>query len=130
MKKAEFTKVGKLNAKIQVSDGIGTRLVTITSRESFVEVLEKIANTMKRPNSTVELGYEAPWSSKNGSKKCISYISNQNDLNEFWLAAGRYTTKQTGKKNAGDPNVVEGVVIHNMVDVIQVSRKWTPPFNV
>ncbi len=39
---------------------------------------------MKLPNDYVEMGYEAPWSMKNGTKRIAMFISNTDDLDEFW----------------------------------------------
>ncbi len=78
---------------------------------------------MKRPNHKVEMGYEAPWSSKVANKKCVAYISNDDELDDFWLAYARYLEAQRKKlKKATGEVVISDIVFRNMSDGVQVGR--------
>lgn len=100
------------------------RSVTICSLDTLLELLEKICSAMKRPNNKVEMGFEAPWSAKIGSKKCVAYISNVEELGDFWLAYSSHldALKKKQKKKCSDEVVVTGIVFHNLMDSAQVSR--------
>ncbi len=74
---------------------------------------------MKRPNNLVEMGYEAPWSAKIGTKKSLAYVSNEEELDDFWLSYARYVAKQGGKKQKKAEEVV--IVFSNMQDIAKVS---------
>lgn len=112
--------IGEHKLTVSVFDGLATRHVTITTLDALFDLLEKVSKTLKRPNTAVEMGYEAPWSSKVNSKKCLAYVTNEEELNEFWLSYVRYTGKQKGKK----PKEVTAsdIVFRNMKDTAQVSR--------
>ena len=100
--------------------------VPISSEESHLDLLEKIATSMKRPNAMVEIGYEAPWSAKIGTKKCVAYLSNEDDLTEFWSSFASYVRGQ-GKKKWAEGSV-PGIVFQNMIGVTQVSERRVPCF--
>lgn len=87
-----------MKVKVNVHDCVALRSLTISTSEPYLEVLERVAMVMKRPNNRVEIVYEAPWSSKIGAKKALAYISNEDELDDFWLAYGRYVKKQENKK--------------------------------
>ncbi|KLO05822.1 hypothetical protein SCHPADRAFT_946603 [Schizopora paradoxa] len=110
--------VGKLDIKVQVHDGVALRNVNISSKDGLYELLEKIANAMKRPSQSVEMGYEAPWSSKVGQKKNLAYVTNEDELDDFWISLNRYAKgKYTGADDWG-----AGIVFRNMQDNIQVAK--------
>ena len=73
--------------------------IGISSSDSFLEVLEKVAMVMRRHNKSVEIGYEAPWSAKIGAKKVLSYITNESELKEFWLAYNQCIRNLNSKKH-------------------------------
>ena len=101
--------------EINVHDGLGMRITSISSSDSYLEVLEKTAMAMKRPNHSVEIGYEAPWSSRIGTKRNLAYISSDDELANFWLSYNRYTRNQQSKKRKHDKAVVCEIVFHNML---------------
>ena len=107
------SKVGKVEAKVSVHDGIAMRFLIIKSSDSLFSVWERIAAAMKRPNTQVEMGYEAPWSTKIGLKKSLAYITNADELNDFWLSYTGYL-KKSGKKQLDVDGSVMGIVFHNM----------------
>ncbi len=97
------------------------RTVSLSSAESFFDVLEKICKTMGRANNQVIMGYEAPWSAKINSKKCVAYISNEEELREFWSSyAGCVESKKKGKGVVS----ITGIVFVNMSNNTQVRRYW------
>ena len=98
--------------KVQVHDGLALRSVTIRTADNLLETLEKIAGAMKRPNNQVEMGYEAPWSAKTGSKRTLAYISNDEELDDFWASLDTYTSKQKTKKNENSYDII----FRNMLD--------------
>ncbi len=108
--------IGHHEIKVDVHDGVAMRKVAITTADSRLDLLEKICTAMKRPNSKVELGYEAPWSAKINNKKCVAYISNKEELDDFWLALARHMAAQKkklkGKSEVADP----GIIFHNILD--------------
>lgn len=101
--------VGKLKAKVHVYDGIGLRPVGISTEDDRLDLLEKVCTAMKRPHQKVEMGYEAPWSAKVGSKKCIAYLSNDEEYDDFWLSFSRQQKKAKGEE-------VLGIVIYNVME--------------
>ena len=109
--------LGRLDVKVQVHDGVAMRNVNISSKDGLYELLEKIANAMKRPSNLVEMGYEAPWSSKVGQKRNLAYVSNEDELDDFWVAFSRYS-KGKGAKDQDGPNST--IVFRNMLDNAQV----------
>ncbi len=109
--------VGQHQVKVQVHDGLAMRNVVIRTSDGLMELLEKIASAMKRPNHLVEMGYEAPWSAKNGTKKILSYVSNNDELDDFWVAFHRFA--EGGKKKKSDDEVV-GIIFRNTLDGNQV----------
>lgn len=104
----------QIKIKVQVHDGNGSRYVSISNSESFVDILERIAQLLKRPNQSVSLGYEAPWSAKIRTKKLVAYITNDKDLEEFWSEYFGYLDGQAKKK--GGNGTVSGIVFLNMLD--------------
>ncbi len=113
------TSVGKLKLKINVFDGLALRPVTITTEDTVFDLLEKVAIVLKRPTVAIEMGYEAPWSLKINSKKCLAYISNEEELDDFWLAYAGYTAKQ--QKGQKKKEVAAGsITFRNMLDGSQV----------
>ncbi len=113
--------VSKREIKVSVHDGIAMRTVAISSTESLLQILEKICSAIRRPNNKVEMGYEAPWSSKIGSKKLVSYISNDDELSEFWRAYERFLETQKSKQKGKSIAEISGIVFHNVLDGAQVS---------
>ena len=111
--------IGGKAIKVSIHDGIAMRVTSISPSDTHLDVLEKAATLMKRPNHMVEIGYEAPWSSKIGTKKNIAYISNEEELDDFWLAYDRYMKNQIKKRNRGEEIVCE-IVFRNMLDNAQV----------
>lgn len=107
----------KLNIKVQVHDGVALRNVAISSKDGLYELLEKISKAMKRPAHSVEMGYEAPWSSKVGQKKNLAYVTNEDELDDFWVSLNRYAK---GKYTSAD-EWGAGVVFRNMMDNLPVS---------
>ena len=83
----------KCEAKVNVHDGVGVRNVTVSISENYYNMLARIATIMKRSPAAVELRYEAPWSMKAGTKKLLSYLSNETEWAEFWVAINRYVEK-------------------------------------
>ena len=76
------------------------RVTEISASMSFIETQELVSETMKRSSPAVEIGYEAPWSAKVGSKKTTAYITNEAELEDFWVAYRRYIqTAKSGKRN-------------------------------
>ena len=102
--------------KISVHDGLGMRPITISPVDTQLDVLEKTALAMKRPNHAIEIGYEAPWSSKIGTKKCLAYLSTQDELDDFWLAYERYGKSQLAKKRKNGEEKPCDIVFRNMLD--------------
>lgn len=103
--------VETLVIKVQVHDGNGMRTVSVSSDESLPDLLEKIANILKRPHLLVQMGYEAPWSAKVSGKKVPAYLTSEAELEELWVS---YRTSPAGKKHkVGE---LSGIVIRNMID--------------
>ncbi|KLO04689.1 hypothetical protein SCHPADRAFT_896835 [Schizopora paradoxa] len=100
------------DVKVQVHDGLALRSVTIATADSLFDTLEKIAGAMKRPNNQVEMGYEAPWSAKTGTRRTLAYISNDEELDDFWTSFATYTSKPKNRKadNSYD------IIFRNMMD--------------
>ncbi|KLO19024.1 hypothetical protein SCHPADRAFT_885687 [Schizopora paradoxa] len=116
--------VGKLNIKVQVHDGVALRNVCISSKDGLYELLEKISNAMKRPSQLVEMGYEAPWSSKVGQKKNLAYVTNEDELDDFWVSLNRYAK---GKYTSAD-EWGAGIVFRNMQDnLLQAAKANSRP---
>ena len=101
--------------QVLVHDGLGMRRISITPLDTQLDVLEKTASAMKRPNHAIEIGYEAPWSSKIGTKKSLAYLSTQEELIDFWIAYKRYIKGQLSKKKKGQEINCE-IVFRNMMD--------------
>lgn len=95
------------------------RNASINTKDGYLDVLEKVAVVMKRPNQQVEMGYEAPWSAKIGTKKCLAYIASEDDLDEFWIAYAAHCKKQNAKKKA-NADATSGIIFKNMRDSLQV----------
>ena len=112
--------VGKRQVRVQVHDGVATRSVDITTGDDINQLLEKVSSLMKRPSVHVQMGYEASWSTKVGTKKCLSWLSSEAELDDFWLAYVRFVSKPGNKKKSAEEMSVE-VIFHNMSEVIQVS---------
>ena len=93
---------------VGVLDGVGVRTITMSSSDELYVVLGKVATCMKLPHLAVEMGYEAPWSAKNGQKKIASYLTNDKDLEEFWCSYDKFV-KAPGRKPKQD-----GILIRNM----------------
>ncbi|KAL5524967.1 hypothetical protein ACEPAF_8836 [Sanghuangporus sanghuang] len=111
--------------KVKVHDGLAERVVTISSLDKHVDVLEKAAQAMRRPNHLVEIGYEAPWSSKIGTKMSLTYISNPDELTEFWSAYRRYVKDQQSTRRNRDQEITCEIVFRNMLDTLQSATKMT-----
>lgn len=109
-----------LELKVQVHDGAGFRAETISSAETFNETREKLSGAMKRPSRVVELGYEAGWSQKIGTKKCPTYVTNDQEYKNFWMECKDQDRKAKASKK-GTKNPLLGIVFRNMFDEAQVS---------
>lgn len=113
-------KIGHVTLRVKIHDGLAERFTTISSSDHYLDVLEKTAQAMKRPNHAIEIGYEASWSTKIGTKKSLTYISNKVELDEFWLAYSRYMKDQRSKPRNRGQEVVCEVVFRNTLDNAQV----------
>ncbi len=113
--------IGKHQIKVSVYDGVAMRTVTISTDNSLLDLLEKVCTIIKRPNTKVEMGYKAPWSSKIRTKKVMAYISNEEELDDFWLAYARHLATQKKKSKANAVVEISGIVFHNILDGTQVS---------
>ncbi len=111
--------VGNRKLTISVFDGLAMRPVTISAKDALVDLLEKVSKTLKRPNNSVQMVYEAPWSSKLNSKKCLAYVSSEEELDEFWMACVRYVAGGKGKKPK--ELLATDIVFRNMLDGAQAS---------
>lgn len=109
--------------KIQVHDGLGNRNTTLQNDEAFIDFLHKISKIIKRPTQHIEIVFEGPWSAKIGTKKCVSYITNDEELDEFRLQYEAYRQSlQKKTKPPGRDVEVTGVILYNLLDGIPVSR--------
>lgn len=108
--------LGVKKIKVDVHDGHASRSIEVTTSLGYLDFHEKVATTMKRPYNLVELGYEAPWSSKLSGKKIRSYVSNEKELDEFWFSLEKHLKAQKAKKGKKDDDTVDGIVFHNMLD--------------
>ena len=106
--------------RVNVHDGVTMHIINISMSDSHLTVLEKTAQAMRRPNNLIEIGYEAPWSSKIGTKKNLAYISSKEELDEFWLAYGRYVDIQRLKKRCSIEEVACEITFRNMLDSMAV----------
>lgn len=113
---ASIIGVGDFSTKVGVHDGVGLRNVTICDSDEYLDMLEKIAMVMKRPNRKIELAYEAPWSAKQGTKKCVTYLTNGDELEEFWSSYVGYVTKLATKKEKPSEMKVSGILFINVMD--------------
>lgn len=104
------------SVKVNVHDGFALRPISISPSDSLREILEKTSNAMRRPGHTVEIGYEASWSSKIGNKRSAAYISNKAELNAFWTAYDRYVKVQQTKKGNSRKDIECNVLFQNMLD--------------
>ncbi len=108
--------------KVGVIASGGMRSVTLFKTQTHVEVLTKVAEAMKLPNDYVEMGYEAPWSMKNGTKRIAMFISNTDDLDEFWRSYNAFMNAP-GRKPSNT-----GISFRNMLDLAQVCSILDPSF--
>lgn len=113
--------IGQHAMKVFAHDGLAMRIVNISTSDTHLELLEKIATSMKRPNHLVEIGYEAPWSTKVGSKKSLAYITNEEELDSFWLAYSQFSKKQKGKTQKRRAESSCDIIFRNMLDNAPVS---------
>lgn len=95
--------LGNLELNCQVHDGRGMRTITITPKNDHLDVLFKVSQVVKRPSTVIELGYQAPWSTKKGTKRCCAYISSDEELDLFWSAYIGYMVKKTPKSGKEPP---------------------------
>ena len=102
--------------KILVHDGLATCPIWISLVDGHLDVLEKTAQAMRRPNYAIEIGYKARWSSKVGTKRSLSYISSQSELDEFWTAYNRYVMDQQSKKRKKSGEETCEIIFRNMLD--------------
>ncbi len=100
-------------------DGAALRQVKINSKETHLDVLSKVAAAMLRLNNEVEMSCEAPWSTKMGSKKIPQYITNNIELEEFWVNFKRRAKKMKTMdipgilfRNMRDSNVSSNVILN------------------
>lgn len=112
------------SVKVNVHDGVALRPIAISPLDSLTDILEKTAVAMRRPQHTVEIGYEACWSSKIGSKRSPAYISSSAELDEFWMAYHTYVQNQQGKKGNYGKDIDCAILFRNMLNssVTPVSR--------
>ncbi len=114
--------LGRKEINIDVHNGVALRPIKISTSLGHLALTEKVAASMNKPYNLVELGYEAPWSSKMNNKKCRAYISNEAELDNFWLSYVRHVKAQKGKKGKNAEVTVDGIVIYNMLDLAQASN--------
>ena len=108
----------KVDVKIQVFDGLAMRSATIPSSANYVRMLDTIAKSMRRPNESVMLGYEAPWSPKLGTKKVVAYISNDMDVDQFFDEYFDHIDELKAKKKTKSAKItVNGILFRNMIDL-------------
>ena len=55
--------------KVKVYDRLAEQVITILSLDKYINILEKAAQAMRRPNHLVEIGYEAPLELKDRDKE-------------------------------------------------------------
>ena len=113
------TNIGFHQLEVQVHDGLGLRQIFVSTDDTIGKVVDKAANSMKRDTYNVDIGYEAPWSHKVGTKKVPVYITTDVELDNFWVAYDGYREKLE-KKNITDP--ITGVLFINMKDESKVKR--------
>lgn len=95
------------------------RIIQLSKTMTFLETQELVAETMKRPSTSVEIGYEAPWSAKVGSKKTTAYITNEPELQDFWLAYKRHSkSEKVGKRKSA--KVAPEIVFRNLRETLAV----------
>ena len=104
------------SVKVNVHDGLALRPITISPLDSLSDILEKTSTAMRRPRHTVEIGYEACWSSKVGNKRNSAYISTSAELSDFWAAFHRYVKDQQSKKGNSGKDVECAILFRNMLD--------------
>ncbi len=108
--------------KIGVIASGGMRSITLFKSQSLVQVLTKVAEAMKLPNDYVEMGYDAPWSMKSGTKRIAMFVSNTDDLAEFWRSYNAFMNAP-GRK----PNSIS-ISFRNMLDLTQVCSIFDSSF--
>ncbi len=111
------------SVKVNVHDGLAMRLVPLKSTDSLMEVLVKVVNVLQRAVYQVKMGYDAPWSAKVGTKKVQTYITTDEELEEFWVAYDRYLSNLGPKKKKDSGGEISGIVFCNMNDVTQVRTR-------
>ncbi|KLO09579.1 hypothetical protein SCHPADRAFT_892976 [Schizopora paradoxa] len=114
--------IGYHELEVQVHDGLGLRQIYISTMDGIGSVVDKAADSMKRDTYNVDIGYEAPWSHKVGTKKVPVYITTEVELDNFWVAYDGYREKLE-KKNLTDP--ITGVLFINMKDESKPSKNTT-----
>ncbi len=77
---------------------------------------------MKLPNDYVEMGYDAPWSMKSGTKRIAMFVSNTDNLAEFWRSYNAFMNAP-GRK----PNSIS-ISFRNMLDLTQVCSIFDSSF--
>ena len=104
------------SVKINIHDGLAMRILEVNSGMSFLDVQDLVAETMKRSSPSVEIGYEAPWSAKVGTKKTLAYITSEAELSDFWLAYKRYVgSSKPGKRSKTTTENME-IIFRNLRD--------------
>ncbi|KLO06297.1 hypothetical protein SCHPADRAFT_946195 [Schizopora paradoxa] len=96
--------------KIDVHDGIALRPVTISSNDTLLSVLTKVAEKMCRENADVQMCYLAPWSAKEGTKRVPSYVTNVTELDAFWSEYRLHARKKKGEE-------ITGIVFRNRREI-------------
>lgn len=104
-----------------VSDGVGMRLIEVERGENLFKIRDKVAEAMKKDPETVEMGYEAPWCVKSGTKRIARYITTSKELEEFWRAYHNHLDAP-GRKSANDGILVKNMRASNAVS-LSVPRK-------
>ena len=97
--------------KIDVHDGLALRPVTISSNETLLAILTKVATAMCRENPEVQMCYLAPWSAKEGTKKVPSYVTNVTELEVFWWEYKNHAKKKKGEE-------ITGIVFRNRKEIL------------
>lgn len=112
------TNIGFHELEVQVHDGVGLRHARFSTNDSQNVLREKVAISMGRDPVNVDIGYEAPWSQKVGTKKVPVYITSEMELDFFWSAYDGHREKLEKK---GIEGPIAGITFINMKTETQVS---------
>ncbi|KLO04585.1 hypothetical protein SCHPADRAFT_947594 [Schizopora paradoxa] len=111
------------SVKVQVHDGVALTQMTVSTTDSYLTVLQKMAAVMQRPTPSVKLAYEAAWSQKIGTKKCPAYVTSDQEMANFWAQMEDHKTK-IGKGKPKSWKITDeslGITFRNMLAEAQKS---------